>query len=304
MKKHWMFMAVVVALALPSQGCRFLSKMMKGNSKKQMAAEMKALEDKGDVATLRKLCDSTSKDKTANRKQKLACGSYIRANIARLKKNPQCDSIRNEYEYMYYKAANWAYPRRSVKWMAYNEGGILLARCKKWDFLFSAGLYGGGSRSGGMKLLSKIEKAGHPVEQEYVRWLGEQETPFRGQSKVGGRPLVNGHIPAMQASLWLRNKRSFGHCKTFAKAANRSPAHIQSSFIEYMYHAKCKQLRPLLLKRLAHDRWQVRSNACILLGKVGQSSDLRKISIVRSNDSNLRVRLKCAGAISKIKVRG
>lgn len=289
-------------LAGPLSGCRALSRMLKGNAAKQQAAELAALEKKGDVATLKSKCFYDGKDRAKKNLRSKACASYIRANVNRLKSNLQCDGIEKEYDAMYWKAAPKA-RSRSVRATAYQQGGIFLARCKKWDFLFARGLYGGGTRGGGMRLLQKIDKAGVPVEKAFVAWLARQEKPFMGGS-AGGRPLVNGHIPAMQASLWLRNKRSFGHCKVFTKAANASPTHIQSSFIEYLYHAKCKGLRPILLQRLAHDRWQIRSNACILLGKVGKKADVSKLSVVRRNDSVVRVRYKCAGAISKIRLRG
>ena len=57
---------------------------------------------------------------------------------------------------------------------------------------------------------------------------------------------------------------------------------------------------PYLLDSLNSERWEVRSNACILLGKIEDASTTPHL-IERLQDPDDRVRYEAAGALAKIK---
>jgi hypothetical protein len=296
-----------VTILVTMTGCSFMNNLLmtKRQRQKRNKARLKAQIDQyvaeKNTAKLKQFCEDK---KVSYFMRKKTCGKLVLIQTEQLEAS-SCSQITERFtEIKKYsqRRAVWDSTRR-----LYYKGGVKIAKCGQWDFVFRSLLHWGNRNRMGVTLLNKINEAGMNAEQQLISWMKKQTRPF---------DFKNGGYAAYNAVQYFKKKEKFSHCRLFHTLTQRATEKIKGKLIYYFYLARCKNAERMMTARLSSDVPGHRRQACDVLGRIGTPRVLRKLRILSYSDPAFtikrrkyvayrvyHVRTACRAAMGKIQLR-
>jgi hypothetical protein len=188
------------------------------------------------------------------------------------------------------------------------DAGLRLARCGDWDAVFDRFVHVGDlSRDAlGVRLLAHLDAEGLDVRAAVIARLKSGRAIARTAPAHATAHVVD----------WLLSVPHEDLCGPIGAAAKSAPDDVAGIWLGYLAGAGCPDAAPLAEKRLAsRDPW-ARHHACRVLGEVGTSRHVRKLTLVAATDPEFEdeavegavfrrwpVREACRAAVGRIAIR-
>ena len=306
-------LTLLVVFSMQITGCSLLKTLL-GNSKKNERArlekEIDKLEKEENVAELTRYCNMNRR-KLSYKIRGKACRAKKRIGQKKFFENKGCTGIVDHYKASfgsYYPSYSRDPKVREANMKKYFEAGYRMAKCKKWDYIFTKLINKGfrKKKPTGTKLLESLEKRGIPVESTVVSWMDKQSDPFQGRYGYQAFENIGEYIKAKR-----KLKSYCGKILSYAKKTTTRSS--QGTLIYYLYQGHCKVAVPFVIKQLSSESANRRRQACEVLGRLGGSRVIRKLRIIANTDPATRlerkyyrvyyVRKACRAAIGKIRLR-
>ncbi len=185
---------------------------------------------------------------------------------------------------------------------------LKMAKCKKWDYLFTNMMHWGGGSGPGRRMLDALAKAGHNIEKQVFAYMK------RHRGNLFTFKNANYALDHLVGYLW--DNKLTGNCKTWVKWAYKLPDNVWGNMNWYLRKARCKGAVKVALKRLGSGIVSVREGACTTVGELGGRRHARRLRPLAKGDGYFKwvrrgyrryriwpVREACAAAIARCKVR-
>ena len=196
--------------------------------------------------------------------------------------------------------------RRRLKGL-HNEASVRMGKCGHYAYVFKELIHWGPLTQGalGIKSLQAMDKAGLPIEKEYLKWFGKHSaSPYT--PKLGMYAL--GHY-----IFWREMKGGNIDCNPYVKVWKVLEGGEDVAWAYSFYRfTKCKAAADWVAKGLAHSYPKARHRACKTLGIVGNKSHTKKMGILAKSDGTYKivrrtkvywVRDQCRAAVGQINMR-
>lgn len=189
----------------------------------------------------------------------------------------------------------------------FNAFALKMAKCKKWDYLFTKLMHWGGSNGPGRKMLDTLTKAGHNVEKLALAFMKRSRGSFKFEHATHALSHLVGY---------LKDSRPNKSCRAWVKWAYKVPDEVWGSMNWYLRETQCKGAVKVAVKRFGSPLPRIRIEACKTVGKLGKRGNIRKLKVLAKRDGYSKwvrrgyrkvriwpVREACSAAIGQIKVR-
>ncbi|MCO4762526.1 MAG: hypothetical protein KC502_13530 [Myxococcales bacterium] len=305
--------AIVCLVAVPMLGgCAGLmkglaAKMDPSVADKKLVNDAAAANKWDDV---KKYCDRKFKKpdgkKLHYKAKRLACdtqAAHLKAESDKAWKGATCKDIVDVW-----KKYKPAFSRQRGKLNGYHaEACVRMGKCGHYGYVFKELIHWGPMTQGavGIKSLKAMDKAGLPVEKEYLKWFSKQaSSPY--SAKLGMYAI--GHY-----GFWRRDKGGTINCKPYInawKSVDEGEALVQ--VYSFLRRTKCVAAADMIFKGLTHSNARTRLRACQALGVLGNKKHIKKMSILAKSDGTYKivrrnkiywVRDMCRQAVGQIKMR-
>jgi len=281
-------MCLLVAVAVASPGCTLIKSIVK--SKKEN--EVEDLEAAGDYEGLQALCSDGRNS---------ACKAKRRVGAQRLEASSCSDLVPNIEKYY-------------VNHDGTREGDLVLVQrlheCEQHQALFAQDL-----RIRWLsQSLAKADTGGSDLFTPFVAHLAEEKAAYAGDA---------GNHQMRRLSEWLIAVGDASRCPKLAAQYEHVAEESRGWMLQVFYEVGCgPQAVPHARDNLQSDGAWVRVQACDILGKYGDASDVETLEVLATTDGYKEereiqtpsgglavevyhpVRERCQAAAGKIKVRG
>ncbi len=304
-------LAAVCLVAAPMlTGCGGLMKQLANLSPKR--ADLNTVEEaknKGDTAALEKYCDRSYKKpdgKALNGQARSRACKYKNELLKKEAVDALTKSTCKDAKATWLKYKSAVGNRGTLK-KVFPMTAVKLAKCGDYDYVFKEMIHWGPHIVGaiGRKAIEAMDKAGLPVEKEYLKWMGQQKSqPW--DNKLG--PYALDHYLN-----WRLAKGGNIDCKPYVKAWSVVDGASEMAWTYVFYRkTKCTAAADYVAKGLVSPRPKTRHRACMTLGIVGNKSHVKKMEILAKSDGSFKivrynkvywVRDQCRQAVGQIKMR-